>query len=369
MGLGRLRPALAALLLATPAALAAAEPGTAQAFAEALRTETGAPGAGVGWIVDGKVAVAVAGVRARGTDAAVGPQDLWHIGSNATAMTATLVARLVEAGVVGWDDTVGERLADLDPRGDYRDVTLEMLLSHRAGLPANLGFFATRALSGPRNRRDVMADRRSYARSVLGHEPDLPPGSGFLYSNAGYVVAGAMLEAATGQSWEDLMEAWVFEPLDMETVGYGAPGNAQTLSQPRGHGGPFAWSRGAVAPGPDADNIPAMGPAGTLHMSLRDHLRFLRAHLARPGSFLTQDSWDRLHADVAGQGYALGWSLRSDGALVHAGSNTYWFDIALVDPVRGIVVALVVNDGAIRRVRPAAEAVLAQILAGIDAAQ
>ncbi|MFZ5961567.1 serine hydrolase domain-containing protein [Thalassococcus sp. BH17M4-6] len=360
MRITSIAPALAALLFLSPDP---AVPQGIDGYADTLRNRSGAPGVGIGWIIDGASGINVAGVRARNTDAAIGPQDLWHIGSNAKAMTATLVARLVEAGVLRWDDTIGQSLGDLDPHPDYRDVTLQMLLAHRGGLPANLGPLARRGLSGRLAEREMIADRRSYARSVLEGAPVSRPGTEFLYSNAGYVVAGAMIEAATGQTWETLIEAWVFEPLDIQTAGFGAPGNAQTLSQPRGHGGTFPWSRGAVAPGPDADNIPAMGPAGTVHLSLRDHLRFLNAHLTRRGGFLSAESWEKLQSDVADQGYALGWVVRDDGALAHAGSNTLWFNIALIDRTRGLALVLALNDGALSRVRPASEAVLAAILA------
>ncbi|MGR3272231.1 class A beta-lactamase-related serine hydrolase [Thalassococcus profundi] len=363
----RLHPALAALLLWTTAALAQTDtPAPAalspETLARDLRAASGAPAVGVGWYRNGGMRIATAGVRARGTDAAADRQDLWHIGSNGKAMTATLAARLVEAGVIGWNDTVGQRLGDLSPRAAYRDVTLEMLLAHRGGVVANVGFFSARSFVGSLSDRDVVKDRRDYAREVLGKDPVAEPGTEFVYSNAGYVVAGAMIEAATGQSWEELIDAWVFEPLDMETAGFGAPGNAVTLSQPRGHGGPFPWSRGAVAPGPEADNIPALGPAGTIHMSLRDHLKFLRAHLERPQGFLARDSWNRLQDDVQGQNYSLGWALRDTGALVHAGSNTLWFNIVLVDPERGIAVVLSANDGAAGRVRPAMEQTLTRML-------
>jgi CubicO group peptidase (beta-lactamase class C family) len=366
MALQKLRPTLATLLMVIPIAAASSEIATVDAFAQSLRAQTGAPGAGVGWMVNGRIEIAVAGVRARGTDAQVTSQDLWHIGSNAKAMTATLAARLVEAGVLDWSDTIGARLGDLKMHPDYGPVTLEMLLSHRGGLPANLGFFAARRLAGPREDRNLPSDRRAYVEGVLSGAPETAPGTAFGYSNAGYVVAGAMIEAATGQSWEELIEAWVFEPLDMESAGFGAPGNANTLSQPRGHGGMFPWSRAAVTPGPKADNIPALGPAGTVHLSLRDHLKFLRAHLSRPAGFLSAESWDKLQGDVSGQGYAMGWALRSDGAMVHAGSNTFWFNIAFADAGRGVVIALAVNDGALARVRPATEDLLAQILAELD---
>ncbi len=338
--------------------------GRAAALAGRLLADSGAPGVAVGLVKSGARGIAVAGVRARGTPVEVTRQDLWHIGSNAKSMTATLVARLVEAGVIRWDDTIGQHLGDLDPHHDLADVTFEMLLAHRGGLRANIGLSLRRALSGVRD--DVVADRRRYAADALDRRPENRPGTAFLYSNAGYVVVGAMLEAATGQTWEELITDWVFVPLTLETAGFGAPGTAETLSQPRGHGGFFPWSRGAQAPGPEADNIVAMGPAGRVHLSITDQLRYLWAHLARPDAFLSAQSWDRLHRDVDGQGYALGWVVRDDGVLLHAGSNTFWFNLVLIDPAHRAVLVLALNDGAESRMREATQRAAGTFLAGLE---
>src|SRR6185295_15704927 len=79
------------------------------------------------------------GVRELGRPEAVTAGDKWHIGSMSKAMTATLVARCVEAGVVSWEDTVAGVLGGSIPdiRGDYRDCTFRHLLCHRAGLQPN----------------------------------------------------------------------------------------------------------------------------------------------------------------------------------------------------------------------------------------
>ncbi len=79
--------------------------------ARALLEATGSPGAMVAVVDADGPRVAAAGVRIRGGDAPVTPDDLWHMGSNTKAMTATLAARLVEQGVIGWDSTIGTVLA------------------------------------------------------------------------------------------------------------------------------------------------------------------------------------------------------------------------------------------------------------------
>src|SRR5258706_5410637 len=68
----------------------------------------------------------VAGVRVINTDDRIAAGDRWHLGSDGKAMTATLIARLVEAGALSWEAPLSQMLPDL-ARGmqpQYRDVTL-----------------------------------------------------------------------------------------------------------------------------------------------------------------------------------------------------------------------------------------------------
>lgn len=337
-------------IVSVQAAVPLAEDAELAVRAERLIAETGSPGAVMMLADDGMVRIGTAGVRERGRDAAIAPDDLWHIGSDTKAMTATLVARLAERGTVSWDDTIGDRLGEAVPGMDpaYRDLTFRHLLSHRAGLVANPGMLA---LVGFATSDAPLGEQRlDYARGVLSREPAAVPEDEFLYSNAGYVVAGAMLEQATGQSWEALMQAEVFEPLGMTSAGFGAPGTADGLDQPRGHRGGLFGRLNSVTPGPRADNPPVMGPAGTVHVSMPDLARFLRAHLDEPEDFLSAQSWAQLHTPPFGGDYAMGWGVDADGRLQHAGSNTMWFVLVGVDPVAGRVMAIGVNDGRIDRV-------------------
>ncbi len=101
-----------------------------QGVLEEKRAVAGTPGMGVAWSRGGRSKVLVAGLRCSDAQAAVQPDDLWHWGSITKSMTATLCARLVEAGVVRWDTTVGQVLDDegaMVPQA-YRDATKLHLL-------------------------------------------------------------------------------------------------------------------------------------------------------------------------------------------------------------------------------------------------
>lgn len=290
------------------------------------------------------------GIRARGDAAKVELEDVWHLGSCTKAMTATLCARLVEQGKLKWDSKVGDAFADQAEQihAEWRDVTLAQLLSHRASMPSIPPLPLWLKLIG----RDGSRDAREMLLSSgwLKSAPATAPGSKWEYSNAGYMLAGLMAERAADKDWETLMREQLFEPLGMKSAGFGPPGSAEKVDQPRGHNA-FGV---AMKPGKGADNPRGLGPAGTVHCSLRDWSKFIALHLQGARGecrLLTAESFQRLHApqpisDKAG--YALGWIVLerewTDGsALMHNGSNTMWFSVVWIAPKRGFAVMAATN--------------------------
>ena len=154
--------------------------------------------------------MAVDGVRIFGNDAVVTSKDKWHWGSITKSMTATLVARLVEKGAISWDDTIDAHLGKSVPQMQdaYRDVTFRHLLMHRGGLAANIPI--KRFAEFGQAPEDPISDRLKWVRIALSQSPIGPKETKYAYSNNGYIVVGAMLEAATGKSWESLIKRFYF---------------------------------------------------------------------------------------------------------------------------------------------------------------
>ncbi len=300
---------------------------------------------------DGTIEVEVTGQwRADAADL-VEETDPWHLGSDTKAMTATLAAMLVADGVLSWDTAASDVLNGVAP-GGLGAATLGQLLTHSAGVVENL----------PRDLPDLWDDlwdagavdvpgtRQAAARVILAEPPTFDPGSEVGYANAGYLVAGAMMEAVTGQSWEALMQARLFEPLDL-ACGFGAPDG----DVPWGHepGSPPT----PVEPGPGADNPPALGPAGTVHCDMAGWGAFVREHLVGPSGgsdLLDAETFDLLHTPPAwlpGSDMAYGWVVveRSWGegkVLTHTGSNTLWTATAWLAPNVGRAFLAATNVGA-----------------------
>ncbi|MBJ7455763.1 MAG: beta-lactamase family protein, partial [Thermoleophilia bacterium] len=120
----------------------------------AAHRRNGPPAIGAALVdATGATGIAVAGTRIRGGDVPAHDGDLWHIGSCAKSMTASLYARLVEDGSARWGASLTELLPDLAGAAapGWRSITIDEVLTHRAGLPAN---------PGVAEMRSAYADRR-----------------------------------------------------------------------------------------------------------------------------------------------------------------------------------------------------------------
>ncbi len=281
------------------------------------------------------------GVRKLGDKTAVTLDDQWHIGSCTKSMTSTLAAMLVERGQIKWETTVGEIFPELRGTMDeqWQAVTLEQLLTHRAGAPheppPNLWRNAWARHGTPTEQRE------EFVRGLLLRRPESAPGTAFLYSNQGYSIAGAMIERVTGEPWEKLLQTMVFPVSLMNSAGFGAPASPGKLDQPWGHAR-TGEKLVPVAPGPNADNPPAIGPGGTVHCSITEFVRYAAWH-ARGESLgsaaLKRESFVKLHTPPAGGEYACGWAVAprpwADGnALMHAGTNLMFYAVMWIAPAR-----------------------------------
>ena len=305
--------------------------------------------------INGKIeAQAAVGVREVDHPEAVTIDDRWHLGSDAKAMTATMISRLTERGILRLDETMAQLFPGIASAMNEKlhDVTLAQLLSHTSGLaPLSDDSELTEFLSVISGAKGVRAQRALVAVHYLSRPPASKVGE-FSYSNLGFVIAGAAAEARTGHPWEELIESEVFKPLGMREVGFGPPGRRGKVDQPRGHvmkGG--KWT--AMLPGEDAsDNPPAIGPAGTINISLHDWLLFAQDQLDGVhghGKLLKAEGYKTLQTPIS-KYYALGWGVlrAADGSisvLTHTGSNGFWVSDARIYPKRDTIILTFTNAG------------------------
>jgi D-alanyl-D-alanine carboxypeptidase len=217
-----LRPCVA-VTLATLAAWASAGPAAAarpakradaaldRALERVVEMPGGPPGV-VAIVQRGKrLKLHRAGVADLRTRRRIRARDHMRLASASKAFSGAVVLALVSRGVLALDDTIGQRLPDL-PRSSAA-VTLRQLLNHTSGLPnftkspAYIAYLEATPHTPlpPRRLLEFVAD-----------EPlQFPPGSRYAYSNSDNIVAGLMVEAATGRSYRRELRARVLRPLGL----------------------------------------------------------------------------------------------------------------------------------------------------------
>ena len=329
--LAHTRPTDAAAEAALDAVFAGAAP---PALAAGIVTREGLSWAGV------------RGVRRAGTEDAATLDDRWHLGSNTKAMTAAVFARLVDQGRARWAMPLAEAFPGMTVDPAWAGITPDDLMHHRAGLLDEGLLDQAWLIAAHGDRRPLPEQRTALAARALAVPPRGPVGS-FAYGNVNYILLGAAIEALTGQAWEAVMQAELFAPLGLTTAGFGPPrGEA-----PWGHQGGVG-----VDPAGLADNPPALGPAGTAHMSLADYATFVAAMMGGAPGWLNDETRRHLLTPAAGSppAYAAGWGVGSmpwagvggpGPTITHNGSNTLWFATVLAAPERGLGFIALSNVG------------------------
>jgi CubicO group peptidase (beta-lactamase class C family) len=363
-----MRHLIATLLLVMPVFAIAAPPKKFDARVEMVMKASEVPGAAIAIVENGKVTLARGyGVRKLGFAEAVDANTLFQIGSTTKAFTATALALLVEEGKIRWDDRVIDHLPGFRMYDPWvtREITVRDLLVHRSGLGRGQGdlmFVPSTEIS-----------RADLVRRIQFLKPATSFRSGFAYDNVLYAVAGQVVEAVAGKTWEDFVEERILQPAGMKSS---VTNDVDRLSAPdrafphgrvgelRGIGPQQPFDEKKVALGAN------VGPAGAIAAGANDLARWLAVQLASgqlPGSeqrlfsaASAQAMWQPVVpipatpfppalADAVPQfrGYALGWFVqdyRGHKVIQHAGGTLGFRAIVVLIPEKNTGFAIVNNS-------------------------
>jgi|JI10StandDraft_1071094.scaffolds.fasta_scaffold03715_7 CubicO group peptidase (beta-lactamase class C family) len=301
--------------------------------------------------VDGRSTMAVTGIRRWKDEALATLTDPIHLGSCTKAMTGALIGQLCSEGKLRLDMTLGEIFPTEIPQDSaWSSVTVQNLLQHESGLPANLDWWRLM-----KDRNDVVEAREAMLQAIL--KLRRPQKTKFLYSNTGYALLGHIIEKVESKSWEEAMRERIAKPLGMESLDFGPivslPGeskgavpNGHTLipsagrifTQLMGGKGQMDWQSHQI------DNAPVMGPAGSAHARLYDWAKFTLAFADHNGNErlkISDDVWKKLLESKTKDGYAGGWivserSWAGGRIYTHNGSNTTWYCVVFTAPEKNL---------------------------------
>jgi len=247
----------------------------------------------------------------------LGKDDPFVIASCSKAFTATLAGLLVSKGQIRWDTTIGEcfgtSLKKMHP--EFRGVTLAQLLHHEGGAPERDRFWGSEELAEAiRSPGSPTRQRRALIELVTAQKPDYQPGTKASYSNAGYYMAAAMIEKASGRTWESLVSEQILRPLRM-----GSSSPASRIDPP------LTMPAGGVAA-----SMADLGAFFAMHM---DHEKGVALGLSR-------EAFDALHTPSGISEFAKGfivvgrpWS--KGPVLTHLGINRECTTVFWLAPTEG----------------------------------
>lgn len=278
------------------------------------------------------------------------------LGSTTKALTAAAILQLVERRLLRLDDPVSQHLPDfrLADEDAAARLTIRHALTHTAGLPPT-------PMDGPAflfsdDMEPDAAER--YTAGLSAAEPVWAPGNGWLYANDGYVLAGRVIEVASGMAYEEYMTAHLFGPLGMEDTRF-----------PR-HSMPEPGVATAYDYGPDGSAYPSFFPhnrasnaAGMLISTAHDAGRWLRTllhsgamggtrvltegslqEMLRPQAIIPPGPRTRESDTVR---YGLGWmvsQVNGRRVISHGGSAITMGSHFLIAPEDNLAIAAVTNS-------------------------
>lgn len=233
--------------------------------------EFSVPGIAVGVVKDGKLVFARGyGVRELGKPMPVDVDTIFAIGSISKSFTTASLAMLVDQGKLHWDDRVIDHLPGFRMYDPYvtREFTIRDLLTHRSGLGIGAGdlLFVTPT---DFTRQDVL-------RTLPHLKPVSSFRSKFAYDNLLYVVAGEVVRAVSGQSWEDFVATRILAPLGMD----GCASASDRLGRTNDIAAPHLVVEGKLRQiAPLA--IPMVGPAGGIQCNVSGMAKWVAVQLAQ----------------------------------------------------------------------------------------
>lgn len=243
--------------------------------------------------------------RAKGSPNTIDTQ--FRLGSMNKMFTAVATLQLVERGTLSLDGTVGKYIPDYPNEDVAKKVTIRHLLTHTGGTGDIFGTeFDAHRLS--------LKTHSDYVRLFGARAPLFEPGSQERYSNYGYVLLGAIIEAVSGVSYYEYVRKHIFVAANMRLTD-SLPESVKVIA--RAHG--YTKKEGAWVS--NADSLPPRGmAAGGGYSTVGDLLRFARALQA--GTLLSKEFVaEALRPQNLTRTYGFGFGVVNEGALLMHGHN------------------------------------------------
>lgn len=279
---------------------------TSRSFAEDIRIKYKIPELAYAVISsDSVLEISALGIKKNNTEIKADINDKFRIGSITKTVTAFISTLLVKQNKIMWSTHFFDLYPELKNQSDsaYHSITLKNLLTMRA--PLMSWTYTHQKPVAAEISGDLRQQRYNFIIWVLKQKPSLQNAE-IYWSNLAYVMAGLMLEKASGKSFESLVEEFG-NSLNIQ-FGLGQP-NFNDKNQPYGHN-EFGESEE-----PKINNkLNWLSSAGNVYVSLPDFCKFIQVQLkglSGNSEMLSKEEFEYMHFGLPK--YALGWKWYEDG--------------------------------------------------------
>ena len=247
------------------------------------------PGVAVGIIKDSEVAhLKGYGVREYGKNGKVNGDTLYAIASNSKAFTAAGLAILVDDGLINWDDKVIDYLPNFRMMDSWvtREFTIRDLLTHRSGMGLGAGdlmFWPSTFVT-----RDEIIQNVRHLKMVSGFRTE------YAYDNLLYVIAGEVIAAVSGHSFEDFIESRIINQLAIKGGCYADTTNLKEIDN---IAQPHVMIEGKMQRAhrlQDLSEPMVIAAAGGLQCSARAMLTWMNIHLNDGAGLMSKKQHDEM---------------------------------------------------------------------------
>ena len=266
---------LAAALWSAPVIAMAAPPADTDAYVARAMTSFGVPGLSLAIVENGKTVTAKGyGVTDINTKKPLDAHSAIPIGSESKAFTSAALAILVDRKKLKWSDLVADKLPGFQMYDPYMTahMTVRDLLTHRSGLGLGEGDLMLFPNTN-RSRADIVHALR-YLKPATGFREF------YAYDNVLYIVAGALVEAVSGQSWEDFVTANILKPVGMADTHTSYDKTAPNRVSLHERNGADLQGLGAESVLNRGEAV-VIAPAGGINASASDLAKWMNVQLAR----------------------------------------------------------------------------------------
>ena len=333
-----MRYLLAFFILGVFSALhATSEPHSLDEFIASEMDAAGLPGMAYA-VVDNGISVSGAhGILDIRSEEAVTPDTPFQLASISKSITAVAILQLVESGHVELDGELS-RYLDIFQDSPGGTITLRQLLSHTSGYSTLQGNEAD--VESPGNE-DALTRQVAL---IASWAPAYVPASRWDYSNANYVLLGAVIEAVSELKYDQYVESMILQPIGMENSFVGDGGTYDNVAI--GH---KPWF-GSKRPTKDSQTrtARASAPGGGVIASANDLALYLEMLLNGEDDIISADAKELMMRPSSDQApfYGLGWMLNPhEGTVYHTGINPGFETIAILLPSERKGVVVLVNAG------------------------